>query len=377
MALTHRALSYIRFFIERRKLGAFFGRELISYTSVVFILFAAVLFFYDRIATTSALAKMLVLILLVIMHCGSLATLIYRQLSPMQHEYLGYIGFQSSDTCFLIRSVAVPINLSHTLIYSTILMGFLTLPLTILCSFAVFAIAEFLSPYIVQLYTRYFAQSRNQNKKTKGLSRTIRMFPNPYRAFLTKDIREAKLSTRISFVFMVVFCLGIMLFSDLGNTWLSFCVCLSISTLLIVYQCGISLFSNEMRAYHTYYGPILGMQDIDLLLYKQPLQLILLFCSVFVFTIVSCTLFGFDPLKILIAVCIFIYSYLTSCSMNWIYIKRIKKRKAFDSIYQLVILPIISIPFLSIVSTLISIITERLSCLNDTSKERIEYAEHF
>lgn len=320
---------------------------MVAYTITLFVLCLASIALHKSLLELSTAIKVLIILAIILLHLLSTASLLAKRLSRAHNEYLQYLGFRRSDLRSLVRIVATPSNFAHALIILALLTGTVSAPLVVALSVAVFTTSEFLAPAL--LWAGQHSNSRNTNKRgsIKDADNLAKAFSSPCRSFLTKDISAIKTSDVIGMVAVILIGFFVMLFSNAFDSLQAYTLCLYIGMLLPTYELSVIALSKETESYHRLYLPLMHMTDRDFLTYKLPLQLVSVTGAALALSLFSFCLYDFSFQRAIISVGMILYFSLFAYSINWIHLKRIRERRAFDSLYELSLMPLVIVPFLA------------------------------
>jgi archaellum biogenesis protein FlaJ (TadC family) len=188
----------------------------------------------------------------------------------------------------------------------------------------------------------------------------ISAFRGPYHAFFQKDLRVLRTWNGIlSIVFLVMFGLGIMLFARITHDWQSFVVCFSIALFFAAGMLPLTLFECEVKPYRDYYTRQLRLRDEQIVAYKLPLQILIVVFLAFMLTLYDGFLHGFAASYLLVALGITVYCLVFCVSLGWWCVRRLKKGKDFNSLYQMASLAVFAIPGVMLVYALVSFLAMR------------------
>ena len=355
MLFSARTKVYLRFFLAKRKLINLFSRQLLAYSGALFVLFIVGVLLSDRFMALTLPLRLILLIVLVGIHLDSMGMMLSKHLDIAHRNYLKSLGFEKMDIRQQSCIVSLPANFAQALLLSVLVFWKWGFVATLGLGVAFFFLAEGFSFVFLPLRDkamRRLVVTGNTRKKKQGRQKA---FKTPYRAFLFKDMRMLGVSGIIGFFSIFVMGIFMILTSRIGDSWQFYLFCLYISVLMISFYVGGLVYANETEAFHLYYRPILHLTEKMMLLYKFPLQAVLIVASIVVLVAFDAALHGVEARYIFLAAGLGVYFMLFALSMDVVYIYRIKTRKEFDSLYQLSLIPVTIIPGVPLVCACMSL----------------------
>lgn len=314
------------------------------YAIMLVILCLVGLVFNESLSELGPIVLLAFLIAGVVLHGMLTAALLTIRLSGPHNDYLAVRGFRKRDMRALARMIALPSNLAFSLVVFTLAFALAPWPLGVLASGALFACLEAFCPWLVASRNHHPGRQKKKAVRKERSSFSEEAFAGTYRAFLSKDILQTRKTEVVGVSTIALLGLFIMLFSHAFDSLQAFALCLYISMLIPLLECNALLLSREIEAYHRYYVPLIHMKDGRFVTCKQPALALLAVAFCLVFTTFSCVLYGFTPQRLLVALALLAYFLLFSLAISWLHLTRIKKKKSFDSLYELFLLPIAIVP---------------------------------
>jgi hypothetical protein len=261
--------------------------------------------------------------------------------------------------------IALPANSAFALLLFFVLADGLSLEARAGISVAVILATEAFCPIVVwlqRLLTQRWhpRQDKPKRNKPKRALFGTHAFDGPYRAFLQKDIHALrKPASLANSAVAVVFGLVIMFASSLVG-WQSFAVCLYIGMLLPVTVVSMALYESEVSAYRIYYLQQLRLRNEQLVLYKLPLQIVMVVLATVIYVTFSSLLHGFMWESLPVALGCMVYFGALCLSVSWWYARRLQKGGDFNSIYTLASFIVFAIPCVVLVYAIILFAQTRL-----------------
>jgi hypothetical protein len=356
-----RVVSYIRFFVERRRFVSLFGEQILVYVHLLALVYAILVLNYGVSGVAlSPWASVAATALFVFAHCMGLAGAVSAHLSVAQTDYLSYLGFTDRQVRSLARVIVLPASLVGSLFVFLALTQGMSLIYRLSAFVASFIVGELLCP--LSLWSRKHLRIRHavRRQKTARNSSLISAFQGPYHAFFQKDLRELRTLNGIpSIIFLMVLGLGVMLFSRIGQNWMGFTVCFSIALFFVAGTLPLTFFEYEVKSYRVYYARQLRLRDRQIVSYKLPLQVFIVLFFACMLVVYDGLMHGFVAHYLLTALGVAVYCIVLCVSLCWWCARRLKKGKDFNSLYQMASLALFAIPGAMIVYALILIFKMR------------------
>lgn len=353
--------EYAKFFLLQRRPTRIFGTQINAYALSLLVLSLVGFASHENLMGLPAVLKVLMVVLFVLLHFFSVASFLAQRLSTSHNGYLQYLGFSKPELHALSCIVAIPLNLAIALLILPFLIGAVSTPFAIVLSISVFAISEFLAPALMMLGQHLDSRGRSKTKRCKNASSIAKSFSNPYRSFFRKDISSITTSDRVGLAAISLLGFFVMLFSNFFDSKQAYALCLYTSMSIPTYALCGTIFSKESKSYHLLYRPLIRMKDSALLVRKFPLQLLAIVLYSATYSLFSFTLYGFSFERAVISIALILYFGLTSFSISLIHLRRIRERKVFDSLYEIILLPIVLVPCLAIVAAVVLVLSRTRS----------------
>jgi hypothetical protein len=225
---------------------------------------------------------------------------------------------------------------------------------------ASFIAGELACPLLLWLRKRLKIRFAARQQRVPQSLSLISAFRGPYRAFFQKDLRVLRTGNGIlSIVFLVMLSLGIMLFARITQDWQGFAVCFFVALFFAAGMLPLTLFECEVKPYRDYYTRQLRLKDEQIVAYKLPLQILIVVSLAFMLTLYDGLLHGFVASYLLAAFGITAYCLMLCVSLGWWCVRRLKKGKDFNSLYQMASFAVSAIPGVMLVYALVSFLAMR------------------
>jgi hypothetical protein len=356
-----RAVPYIKFFVERRKLFSLFGEQILAYAVLLVIMCAFLALNGGTNATAlSPLARTALLVFFMLAHCAALAWAVSAHLPVIQTDYLSYLGFTDRQVHSLARVVVAPASLMGALFVLLVLTDGLLSVYRLSALAASLIAAELACP--LSLWSRGRLRTRRvaRQQKAPRSSSLASAFQGPYRAFFHKDLHKLRSwSGAILIVFLLAFGFGFMLFARVTHDFQSFAVCFFVALFFATGMLAFALFEYEIEPYGDYYTQQLHLRDEQIVAYKLPLHILIVVSLAFILILCDGLMHGFVASYLLAALGITVYCVALCAPLGWWCVRRLKKGKGFNSLYQLASLAVFAVPGVMFVYAAASLLATR------------------
>jgi len=334
---------YLVFYLRQRRIQQFFGHQVLL-SAAIFVA-ATILIVIMKISLTSLepAARLLAGVAFAMFYAITLSSLLPLRFSNEYIEFISCLGFTKLHARLLARIMVSPVSLASALFFCILFTEGLPWHLRLLCTACVFAFGDAASFCMLGLQNRGRLQGARQ-KQLSPLERPLhKKYKSPFRAFFRKDIRM--LCTPLS-----TLAYGMIIFIDLFLLLIAyyvahllplFIIFLYVFVVLLLSPMILSLYKGENKAY-CYYRAELRLNNMQILVYKLPLQLAIIASATLVYGFVMAMAHGFGAMNLLALIGTFLYFCIYCMSLGIWYLRRLNSGRNIEFIFEMLSFYIIS-----------------------------------
>ncbi|MDR0501243.1 MAG: hypothetical protein LBG97_08415 [Coriobacteriales bacterium] len=362
-------LKYLLVFKKYQKLRYFFGSSILAYCGALLFLCALFILFHIDLSQFAIHTQAIFVFAFAILNGATVYGLVATYYSGTFSDYLIYLGFTKRQLHMLALLASMPAQIAGCLFVFFALAQGLPMQVRLWLTIATPVISCLICSVLgllLPVLQRWF-NSTNQRQKQQPKVHGDKRFPNrqsnmgtrkeahqkTWVAFAKKDSilichPKAILSFCTTFVVMLIVCI----YSSLIPYFQTYIVLIYLAMVYISWSISFHFYQNEYQAYH-YYHCLLRLSDRQLVMYKLPLQILMLLFMSVCSLIPVISICGMQTERIAALLVITVYASVHCFVLDWWHLRIFRKNTDFRGLHMYATQLASVIPLLAIVYVLV------------------------